>query len=334
MPTTFTEPDVTVPASSFAMVSFDEAARNTRLHVRGSHENLGDEIPRGFLKVIPDAGRRIDIGSGREQLGDWLASPQNPLTARVIVNRIWQHHFGQGLVRSVDNFGRMGEAPTNQALLDTLAVQFVEQGWSLKRLHKQLLLSAAYRMGNQASPEAIRIDPKNDLFGRVPPRRLEAESIRDAMLAVSGSLDKSLYGPSIVPHISPYQEGRGKPLSGPIDGNNRRSLYTQVRRNFLSPLFLAFDYPLPISTMGARGSSTVPSQALLLLNNEFVHLQARHWADASAAQSDRIAWLYETAFSRSPTPSERSLAAEYLKTHDWASYCHVLLNTAEFLYVQ
>jgi cytochrome c553 len=334
MPTSFTEPEVIVPPSSFAMVSFDEAARNTRLHIRGSHENLGEEVPRGFLKVIPAATRSIDLGSGREELADWLASPQNPLTARVIVNRIWQHHFGQGLVRSVDNFGRMGEAPTNQPLLDTLAVQFMEQGWSLKRLHKHLLLSAAYRMGNQASSEALRLDPKNELFGRIPPRRLDAESIRDAMLAVSGSLDKNLYGPSIVPHISPYQEGRGKPLSGPLDGKNRRSLYTQVRRNFLSPLFLAFDYPLPISTMGARSSSTVPSQALLLLNNEFVHLQAQRWASASAAQSDRIGWLYETAFSRPPSAPERNLADDYLKTHDWASYCHVLLNTAEFLYVQ
>jgi hypothetical protein len=210
----------------------------------------------------------------------------------------------------------------------------MESGWSLKTLHRKMVLSAAYRMSNEASPAAGKVDPRNDLLSRIRARRLDAESLRDSMLAVSGSLDQTLFGPSVMPHVSPYQDGRGKPVSGPIDGKNRRSIYIQVRRNFLSPLFLAFDYPLPISTFGARGSSTVPAQALLMMNNEFVLLQAQRWAESAATQQDRLTWLYETAFAREVLPQERALAEVYLKTHDWTSFCLVLLNTAEFLYVQ
>jgi len=223
----------------------------------------------------------------------------------------------------------MGEEPSNQQLLDTLAVEFIEEGWSLKKLHRKIMLSVAYHMAG-----AAKQDPRNDLLSHMPPRRLDAESLRDSMLAVSGSLDQTPYGPSVMPHVSAYQDGRGKPVSGPLDGKNRRSIYIQVRRNFLSPIFLTFDYPLPISTLGARGSSTVPAQALLMMNNEFVLLQAQRWAEASASQSDRLGWLYETAFAREALPQERALAEDYLKTHDWTSLCHVLLNTAEFLYVQ
>ncbi len=335
VPAAFVDPAVEIPETTFALVSMDEAPNDTKLHIRGSHENLGPPVPRGFLNAVwkTDAPIQRDH-SGRRELAEWVANAKNPLTARVIVNRVWQHHFGQGLVRSVDNFGRMGEEPSNQDLLDTLAVEFMESGWSLKALHRKIVLSAAFHMSNEASPAAAKLDPRNDLLSRMPPRRLDAESLRDSMLAVSGSLDQTLYGPSVMPHVSHYQDGRGKPLSGPLDGKNRRSIYIQVRRNFLSPLFLTFDYPLPISTFGARGSSTVPAQALLMMNNEFVLLQAERWAKASAAQQDRLNWLYETAFAREVLPQERALAEDYLKTHDWTSFCHVLLNTAEFLYVQ
>jgi hypothetical protein len=331
-PQTFPEPTIEVPESSFGLVSFDENQANLRLHIRGSHENLGAEVPRGALSCLRNEMPAVSSGSGRRELAEWLAHPENPLTARVLVNRLWRQHFGQGLVRSLDNFGRMGEAPVHGELLDTLAIQFVNNGWSLKQLHREMVLSAAYRMGAQPEPQpALTLDPRNELWWQVPPRRLEAEAIRDAMLSVSGMLNSKLYGPGVPPHISPFQDGRGKPASGPLDGDGRRSLYIQVRRNFLSPFFLAFDYPLPISTTGQRGSSTVPAQALLLLNNEFVHLAAQNWAKRANQQLDL---LYETAFSRLPTAAERTAAEEYAANHDWASLCHVLLNTAEFLYVQ
>ena len=337
IPAHFKPDAVEIPESTFALTSFDENPQNARLHIRGSHENLGTAIERGVLQAAsPVKMPLITTGSGRLELAQWIASPRNPLTARVIVNRLWQHHFGQGLVRSVDNFGRMGEAPANQQLLDTLAVEFVEDGWSLKKLHRKIVLSSAYRMSLESSTQeaARKIDPRNELLWHLPPRRLDAESLRDSMLTVSESLNPELFGPSIMPHISAYQDGRGKPASGPLDGNNRRSIYIQVRRNFLTPLFLAFDYPLPISTIGQRGSSTVPAQALLMMNNAFVHQQAQRWADASAQKPDRLTSLYRSAFAREPLPEEKQAAQDYLATHSWYSLCHVLLNSAEFLYVQ
>ena len=157
------------------------------------------------------------------------------------------------------------------------------------------------------------------------------------MLAISGSLDKTLYGPSIIPFIGKYQDGRGKPVSGPLDGDNRRSIYIQVRRNFLTPLFLAFDYPVPLSTIGSRGSSTVPSQALLLLNNAFVLEQASRWAKSAEMQQPdptrRIQLLFEQAFGRSPEDWELKDSLLFTKDHDWADLCHVLFNSAEFIYV-
>jgi hypothetical protein len=160
-------------------------------------------------------------GKRRLEVANKIASAENPFTARVMVNRIWKHHFGNGLVKSTDNFGKMGEAPSNQELLDYLASEFVRSGWSVKAMHRKMVLSNAYRMAGA-------------------PRRLEAEAVRDAVLTVAGSLDPKLYGPSVPPHISSYQDGRGKPESGPLDGAGRRSIYIQVRRNFLTPMFLAF----------------------------------------------------------------------------------------------
>ena len=308
---------VQIPESAFAMQSVDEAPHDVRLHIRGSHQNLGPVVPRGMLTAIPVASQPIKAGSGRTELAAWLTNPANTLPTRVLVNRIWQHHFGQGIVKSVDNFGKMGDAPTSHDLLDHLATYFIDHNYSIKQLQRYILLSDAYR-----APST---------------RRLDAESIRDAMLAISGSLDKTLYGPSIIPFIGKYQDGRGKPVSGPLDGDNRRSIYIQVRRNFLTPLFLAFDYPLPLSTIGSRGSSTVPSQALLLLNNAFVLEQASRWAKSAEMQQPdptrRIQLLFEQAFGRPPEDWELKDSLLFTKDHDWADLCHVLFNSAEFIYV-
>jgi hypothetical protein len=308
-------------ASTFAMISRDENPHDVRVHIRGSHENLGETAPRGFLKAVSsNEGRAVPAQtSGRRELADWIASPRNPLTARVLVNRVWKHHFGSGLVKSVDNFGKMGDPPSNLALLDTLAQGFIDNGWSIKWLHRAMLESQYYR-------------------GELPVRRLEAEATRDALLAVSGRLDRTLFGPSVLPFISKYQDGRGKPKSGPLDGDGRRSIYVNIRRNFLPPMFLAFDYPLPISTIGGRGSSTVPSQALLMMNNEFVEQQAALWADRVTLEEPdeqkRIVKLYNEAFGREPSPAESTETLAFAKSNSWADLCHVLFNAAEFLYVQ
>jgi hypothetical protein len=335
-----------IPESEFAMVAEDDEPRNVRIHIRGNHRNLGSEAPRGFLRLIStNAGTPVMKGSGRLEVAEWLASADNPLTARVMVNRIWAQHFSTGIVSSVDNFGKMGEMPSHPELLDYLSDAFVSSGWSLKYLHRTMLLSSTYQMSSEASEDAQRVDPKNRLLQHMPVRRLEAEAIRDAMLAVSGGLDRTLYGPSVPPHISQYQHGRGKPKSGPVDGGGRRSIYIQVRRNFMTPMFLAFDYPTPISTIGARTVSTVPSQALMMMNNELVAQQAERWAsEVIASQPDpkqRIALMYRQAFAREADDREAGEILEFASRQQgrneqsiWSDIAHVLFNSVEFLYIK
>jgi len=313
-----------LPGSTFALISQDEHPGNARVHLRGSHQSLGAEVPRGFLKVLGGKVPVADDASGRLEMAAWLTGDAKALLARVMVNRVWRHHFGKGLVGSTDNFGLLGDRPANRGLLDGLAQRFIAAGWSLKALHREILLSEAYAR-------------------TVPVKRLEAEAIRDAMLLLSGRLDSTLYGPSVMPHISAYQNGRGKPPSGPVDADGRRSIYIQVRRNFLTPMFLAFDHPLPISAIGNRSSSVVPSQALLLLNNEFVLGQAKLWAQRTMREGlgpeDLVGALYRAAFAREPKVTEQTAALDYLRQHgdneeSRADLCHVLFNTAEFSYVQ
>jgi len=325
----------TLPEASFGMVGRDDAPRDVAVEIRGNPRNLGPTVPRRFLAVVSTQPFRQ--GSGRLELAEAVAA--NPLAARVMVNRLWKHHFGAGIVRTVDNFGKTGEPPTHPGLLDFLAGRFIRSGWSVKALHRVMVLSSAYRMSSRPAPRAARLDPQNRLLHHMPVRRLEAEAIRDSLLAVSGSLDGAVYGPSVAPHISPYQDGRGKPASGPLDGNGRRSVYIQIRRNFIPPLFLAFDYPLPATTIGRRGASAVASQALMMMNNEFVAAQARKWAErTTAAHPDprrRLEDMFLTAFARPPEPAEIAEIEAFLKDHpDWADLAHVLVNSKEFIFVR
>jgi hypothetical protein len=335
-----------VPESEFAMIAEDRDCRNARLNIRGNHKNLGEEVPRRFLQVI--AGEQqppITSGSGRLHIANWMASADNPLTARVMVNRIWKHHFGNGIVRSTDNFGKMGEAPTHPELLDYLASRFVESGWSVKAMHRLIVLSSAYRMSSAAGDQSKKVDPSNKLLQHMPVRRLEAEEIRDSVLATAGTLDPRIFGPSVPPHISEYQDGRGKPKTGPLDGAGRRSIYIQVRRNFMTPLFVAFDYPTPISAIGSRTVSTVPSQALMMMNNEFIAQQAARWAEHVMASvpdpGARVQQMYTTAFARPAEAQEVASILAFVNNRQsraesavWTDVAHVLFNSAEFLYVQ
>ena len=221
-----------------------------------------------------------DAGSGRLELARRMVDPAaNPLTPRVLVNRLWKHHFGEGIVKTTDDFGAMGRKPSHPELLDWLAAEFVGRGWSIKAMHRLMVTSSTYRMVSVPQGDAERLDPTNAFLHRMNVRRLEAEAIRDSLLAVSGRLEPSMYGPSVPVHLTSFMEGRGRPgHSGPLDGDGRRSLYLNVRRNFLDPMFLAFDMPVPFSTMGRRNVSNVPAQALTLMNDPMVVGQARLWA--------------------------------------------------------
>jgi hypothetical protein len=325
-----------MPEETFGRVTYEDLAHNIRVHERGSHFNLGAEVPRSFLRILDSGGSEpYAKGSGRAALAQALIGPANQLTARVMVNRIWKQHFGEGIVRSVDNFGKTGDRPSHPELLDYLARQFVDNRWSVKSIHRLIVLSQTYQRDSAAPAEK---DPLNRLLAHMPIRRIDAESVRDSILAVSGSLDRTTGGPSVKVHVSAYQVGRGKPVTGPLDGNGRRSIYLEVRRNFLTPLLLAFDYPLPTTTMGRRLISSVPAQALTLMNNEFVTTQAGKWADrveaAYADPGERLVAMYVEIFARPPTPTERDRINRFLAADSWRDLAHVLLNSKEFLFLR
>ncbi len=346
----FVAVEAAIPEPTLGQALGDGTGFDVKVHVRGSTRTLGEVAPRRFLEVLAgDSPPSTSEGSGRLELARKLVEPANPLTARVLVNRLWHHHFGRGIVPSVDDFGAMGREPTHPDLLDFLATRFVASGWSVKAIHRLIVTSRAYRMASRPDPEGDRLDPGNELWHRRDLRRLEAESIRDAVLAVSGRLDPTLFGPSVPPHLTPFMEGRGRPgRSGPLDGGGRRSLYLNVRRNFLTPMLLAFDFPTPSSPMGRRNVSNVPAQALTLMNDPFILDQARIWAgrvrlDPTAPPEASVAAMYREAFGRPPVESERLAALAFLdeqaRAHGgpaddprpWADLAHVLFNVKEFI---
>jgi hypothetical protein len=345
-----------LPAPLRALAIADGDGQDDRVHIRGNHRTLGEPAPRRLLEAldtppVPEAER----GSGRLRIAEAMVAPSNPLTARVAVNRAWHHLFGRGIVPSVDNFGVLGQAPSHPELLDHLASRFVADGWSWKRLLRSIVLSRAYRMSSAPDGKGDEIDPGNLLVHRQNIRRLQGEAIRDAVLRISGRLDPALYGRSIPVHLTPFMQGRGRPGgSGPLDGNGRRSLYIEVRRNFLSPMMIAYDTPIPFSTVGARNTSNVPAQALILMNDPFVLEQSRKWADRVIAEGEasaeqRIERMYEDALSRPPTADEVASAVEFLALQGaeyrldgeasrrdprvLADLGHVLLNVKEFVYL-
>ena len=332
--------------SRLAPAMIDGSGYDERVFIRGSHKALGDVVPRRFLEALAGSEGIKSAGSGRLELAKQMVDPKlNPFVARVMANRVWHHLFGRGLVPSTDNFGELGEKPTHPELLDHLATRFVREGWSTKKLIREIILSDTYQMSSQASPEAAEKDPDNRLLSHARLRRLEGEAIRDSMLAASGRLNPTMYGPSVPVHLTPFLDGRGRPASGPIDSDGRRSLYIAVRRNFLSPMMLAFDTPSPFSTVGKRTVSNVPAQALILMNDPFVHQMADTWGKALAASTgtvdDRVTRMYQQAFTRAPREGELQSCREFLKTQAdpskpaaWAALAHVLFNVKEFIYVE
>jgi mono/diheme cytochrome c family protein len=340
--------------SSMAPVAFEGSGVDEHVLVRGNHGTPGELVPRRFLEVIDGpAPPHYTSQAGRLELAERLVDRRDPLPARVLANRVWYHLMGRGLVRTVDNFGVLGDVPTHPELLDHLAHELMQDGWSMKGLIRRVVQSAAYRQGSQMGPRAVEErDPENLLLHRANVKRLEAEAIRDALLVTAGRFDATIGGPSVPIYLTPFMGGRGRPgASGPLDGQGRRSIYLGVRRNFLNPMFLAFDYPTPFTTIGRRTASNVPAQALSLLNGPLVSEMAAKWAERAAKEVStddeaRIDRLYREAFSRPPTSDETAAAREFLREQQtlygtdrgaaqrsWTDLCHVLFNVKEFIFL-
>ena len=331
-----------------------EAGRDAPIFRFGDPTELGDVVPRGFLSLLDHMKWERPAGSGRLEVAELIASPRNPLTARVLVNRIWHYMFGRGLVPTVDNLGRFGERPSHPELLDYLASQFVEDGWSIKQAIRRIALSQTFRQASDANPAAIAADPGNELFHRFPARRLEAESIRDSILAVSGKLDRTMHGPSIHPFREKPKAYR-KLLSGPLDGDGRRSIYLKVTRHEGAAFLEALDFPAPAAARGRRDATNVPKQALTMMNDPFVVSEARFWAEALIEESSdsartRLTTMYRRALGRPPTSGEldrmESLAERFADLHGesrealmgsvpvWQDIAHSIFNLKEFIYIR
>jgi len=338
----------------YAMSARDRATpADTKIAVRGDFRERGDLVPRGFLTAVKHVSpAEIDAtSSGRLELAAWITSPDNPLTARVMVNRVWHHLFGRGLVSSVDNFGVIGQPPTHPELLDTLAIGFIEDGWSVKRLIRMIMLSRTYQLSSSVNPENLKIDPDNRFYWRASPRRLEAEVIRDAILAVSGQLVLDRPTGSTVTALGD-QLVRGIPVDKIQPPSNHRSVFLPIVRDYVPELFDLFDFPSPSLVSGSRSVTNVPAQALYLRNSTFVAEQATHASRRLLASTHavddamRADLSVRWALSRSITDTEREGALQLVnqirkaapeggnaEEDAWAAWFHTLFTTAEFRYL-
>ncbi len=293
-----------------------EKPRNEKVHLRGNRATLGEEAPRGWLAILskPEQPELFSQGSGRLELAERIASKANPLTARVMANRIWQGHFGEGIVRTASNFGVLGERPSSLELLDHLAARFMDANWSVKALHREILLSNVYQMAATPVAASEKVDAENRLFWHYPKRRLDAEEIRDSVLAVSGQLDL---------------KAGGKAVKLDEATNTRRTVYGFISRRRTDTMLNLFDFPNPNNTSERRIETNVPLQRLFLLNSPLM-------MKASAAiPGPDPAEAYRRIFARVPEKAEAQLAREYLAQGNvWAEYVQVLLSSNEFLYIE
>ena len=329
----------------------EESSPAQPLLTRGDPRKPGNPVPRRFLAAL--GGRAYaNPDTVRLRLAEDVSSPSNPLTARVMANRVWGHLFGRGIVATPDNFGVLGELPSHPGLLDYIAGRFVKDGWSIKRLIELLVTTSAYRMASTPSPEALEADPSNALLQHMPVRRLEAEAIRDAILAVSGRLDLGMYGGSSE-STGMYEERKGSDAS--IHGDNRRSVYQQILRNRTNPFLEVFDQPTPSTTRGRRDETNVPAQSLAMMNSPFVVGSAEVWGKRLAegeghSVESRVDYMYGKALGRLPTAVERSEAKAFVsglaeeegaierdvlgEARVWSRLAHTLFNFKEFIYVR
>lgn len=309
-----------------------ERSADLPVHLRGDPYNLGDPVPRRFLPILsssePPAFRN---GSGRVELAKVIASPDNPLTARVIVNRIWKYHFGNGIVRTLSNFGKAGDTPSHPELLDYLAMRLLENKWSIKAMHREMMLSAAYALSSESSAPGQAADPDNRLLWRANRNRLDVEALRDSLLFISGKLDTTEGGPSVA-----WDEK-----------NNRRTVYGKVSRFRLERMLTLFDFPDPTITCEQRAVTNVPLQRLFFLNSDLMSTSAkgfseRVWKATAGDDSARVTEAYRILFGRQPSDSERNAGLKFLQntegasdnmTGAWQQYSQMLLSSNEFSFV-
>ncbi|HEV3340830.1 MAG TPA: DUF1553 domain-containing protein [Pirellulales bacterium] len=345
------------PPLPLAMAIEDREVTDVRIHVRGNHLTQGEEVPRRFPRIMAgeDQPPLSPSASGRLDLARWLTSGEHPLTSRVMVNRVWRGHFGEGLVRTPDNFGRLGERPTHPELLDWLARRFVADGWSLKSLHRTIMLSAAYQMSSTYDARAAASDPENRLLWRMNRRRLEAEAVRDAILAVSGRLDRAFAGSLLVANPRQYVASTTSVDNTQYD-SFRRSIYLPVIRSALFDVFQAFDFAEPSVPNGSRVSTTVAPQALFMMNSTLVTAETGYLADEllrrpAPDDAARVQSLYQRAFARFADAAEVDRALQFvrrLESHAawralppaerrqkaWQSLCRVVVSSNEFIYLE
>jgi hypothetical protein len=346
-------PDMPVAQS---MIDNGKASPTTHVLAVGVYDAYKEEVQPGFLSILDPTDARITPPEGlnssgrRSALANWLADPANPLTTRVMANRIWHYHFGQGLVGTPSDFGVMGERPSNKELLDYLTATFVEGGWSIKKMHRLIMLSSTYQQSTKYDAAAAKIDPQNKLLWRYNRHRLEGEAIRDSMLEISGRLNLKMGGPGVFPPLPPGVVTRGgwKKEADPSEGE-RRSVYVFVRRNTRYPMFEVFDMPDTHESCARRNTTITAPQALELLNNDLVvdwsrGMAARVMNDSGLTLEAEIDRAWKMAYSRLPNAEERASAVKFvdrqMKLEDkpsraaaMADLCHMLLNSNEFVYV-
>jgi hypothetical protein len=327
--------EAAIPEPRRAPGVYETVATDAPLMVRGDHLKPAETVPRRYLELVSNKPYETR-GSGRMQLAEDLTRADNPLTSRVMVNRLWHHLFGRGLVATVDNFGRLGDQPSHPELLDFLAARFQEQGWSAKEMIRFLVTSEAWQRSSEASPEAREIDPENRWLSHFRVRRLEGEVVRDSLLAISGRLDPAMFGP-------------GADALAPPAGQRRRSVYLTVRRNFLSPFLAVFDAPRPFTTLGRRDATNVPGQSLALLNDPFVIEQADRWAavllETAESADARVKRMFLQALGRAPSAEEMEMVRAYLadlaREHGpdaerqvWRDLAQSIFNFKELIYLR
>ncbi len=354
---TLSDVNTKAPAAlKMAMGVTENNVENMQICIRGNHINLGKEVPRGFLKIMLENSHPEikDKQSGRLQLVNWLTNPNHPLTSRVMVNRIWRWHFGEGIVRTPDNFGITGELPTNQPLLDWLSKRFIEEGWSIKKMHKLIMTSSTYQMNTKLNNEYLEKDPENKLLWRMNRKRLEIEAIRDAILSIAGTIDNVMGGTLLKIPNNQYVTGTSSKISVEYQ-NTRRSIYLPVIRSALFEMFQAFDFPDPSAMQGDRSTTTIAPQALFMLNSKFMDEQTEEMArrlikEMPESTEDRVNRAYQLVYGRKPTETElgdmqsfinnineKVAETESLKEQRtlkvWKSVCRVLLSSSEFIFL-
>ena len=341
-----------------AMVWNGGKKRSNPILKRGDVEQKGEDVGVGVLTALSDNNgdasewlneEALKKGDGRDALAHWLTDSDRGaghLLARVIVNRLWQHHFGVGLVKTSNNFGQVGEKPTHPELLDWLAQELINKDWKIKSIHKLIMKSSTYMQTVKWDQPRYEIDPENKLFWRKEPRRLEGEIIRDSIMNTAGTLNRKMFGPSVKPWVSKDAINTGSTNKWPVnvkDGPDtwRRSIYVFMRRSMRVPFFEVFDVPDGMQSRGVRELTTVPTQALMLMNNQFVRDQASQFANKirKAVGNDNLKHIVEEAYwlalSRSPTNEELSSSVELLSTEGQSleNFCHILFTLNEFCYV-